>query len=160
MVSKRLLLEVLEDVLTKLLLQTVAVESKEALQTIPVWRREEKKGKGRKRREAGLGAGCTWQRRRKKGWERGINTPDKRVSSCTLYLYPACASSSASVLNSSYIFLQERSNMIGCQLLINYHTYAIMCVCVWGGHWYHTYLLKCVLRKKDQNRKSVFISCD
>ena len=59
MVSKRLLLEVLEDVLTKLLLQTVAVESEEALQTIPVWRREERKGKGRKRREAGLGAGVS-----------------------------------------------------------------------------------------------------
>jgi len=38
MVSKGLLLEVLEEVFTKLLLQTIAVESKEALQTIPVGR--------------------------------------------------------------------------------------------------------------------------
>ena len=30
-----------------------------------------------------------------------------------------------------------------------------VCVCVWGGGVYHTHLLKCVLRKKDQNRKSV-----
>ena len=55
MVSKCLLLEVLEDVLTKLFLQTVAVESEEALQTIPVGRGEEKKGKGRERREAAVG---------------------------------------------------------------------------------------------------------
>ena len=55
MVSKRLLLEVLEDVLTKLFLQTVAVESEEALQTIPVGRGEERKGNGRERREAVVG---------------------------------------------------------------------------------------------------------
>ena len=59
------------------------------------------------------------------GWERGIDRLDKRVvSSCTLYLYPACASSSASILNSSYIFLQEIK-----------HDWCVMCVCVcvWRG---------------------------
>ena len=47
---------------------------------------------------------------------------DKRVvSRCALYLYPACASSSASVLNSSYIFLREIQ-----------HDWCVVCVCVCG----------------------------
>ena len=41
-----------------------------------------------------------------KGGKRDQHTRQE-VGSCMVYLYPVCASSSASVLNSSYIFLRE-----------------------------------------------------